>query len=450
MTRLRPYVATILVTLPFTSGLTLPAGFPLKAYELVGALAIVVLVAAHRVRLGRSRPVVWLALVFLAGSFVSSLAGLLLLGRLNLAPLAWATGRFEPHLAAATNLAYLAFVVGLLVLFVHALHVGVLTLGRFVRLWLWGAVAAVLYAVALNLVHVAGLPPALLGYTAPLQTLTLAGVTIVRSGPFLEGNYLGLYLVVSTSLALWAIRHHPTERWYRGVLPLLLVGTALSAAPIAWLATGGLIAVAALDRHFPRGFRTSAAVGLVLLLVAGLATDLVRVQFLDKLSLVLTGGIADHRNVSLIQRANESYKAWLMFQDHPWLGIGVGNYGYLAGHYPELFTWLQVDTLQVRRIPNNIYLEVLGEQGILTAGVFLALHLLVLRQLWRRRQGLLVAGFAAVMAYYLAFPTYTVAFLWVWLAFAVHVGRPPGDDPVAGRPGADGSTGTATVRHAPS
>jgi len=426
MTRLRPYLAVILVTLPFTMGVTLPVAFPLKIYEAVGGVALVVLLAAHRVRIGRSRRVLLLWFLFLGGTLVSAAASLFLLPDVNLGPLAWAHGRFVPRINLAYNLVYLGFVLGLLLLFVHGLRAGVIMPLRFARLWLTGTVAGVAYAVLLNLLHWAGLPLWLALYRAEPQLLRLGGLAVVRNGPFLEGNYLGLYLVLSCAIGLWAVRRQPDDRWYRRVIVAILLGVVISGAPLGIAGVLGLLVLAALQPAYPAGFRRAVAVGVAVVLAVALPTDLVRVQFLEKLSLLFSGSVADHRNVSLVQRANEAYKAWLIFLDHPWLGVGVGNYGYFAGGYPDLFTWLNMDYLSHRRIPNNVYLEVLCEQGAVLGAIFVLSHGLVVRALWRRRAWILLAGCVVLLVYYLAFPTYKLAFLWVAQAFLLHVGYEDG------------------------
>lgn len=420
MTRLGPYLATILISLPFTMGLTLPVVVPLKIYEVVGAVALVVLLTAHRVEAGPSRQVLLLWFLLLAGSFVSAIASLLLLDGVNTGLLDWAQGRFVPVVNLAYNLVYLGFVLGLGALFVHALYTGALTPLGFVRFWLFGALAAAVYAVALNLLHWAGLPRALLLHFGPVQTLPLGGLDVVRGGPFLEGNYLGLYMALSCAFALWAIRERPADAWLRRLLVPIVVGTVISGAPLALLGVGALLAFAACRREYPTSLRRLLGVGLVVALMAGASSNLVRVQFMEKLSLLLTGGVADHGNVSLIQRSNEAYKAWLMFRDHPWLGVGVGNFGYHAWLYPELFTWMPNEAVVNRQIPNNVYLEVLAEQGAPVFLVFVAALAMPWRRLWRRRLALLLIAYTIMLVYFMAFPSYKLAFLWVAMAFFLH------------------------------
>lgn len=422
MTHLRPLLATIVVSLPFTTGLTLPVIIPLKIYEVVGTLGIITMVAGQRIDVGAHRRVVWLWLVFLVGTFISSMASLFLLGRLGTTALAWAVGRYDPLVAPIANLAYLAFVLVLMVMVLHAFNTRQFSAEAFIRYWLLGTVAAVVYAVLLNVVNAIGLPPAVIGYFGKIQTIDIGGLIIVRSGPFLEGNYFGLYLLISATLALSAVRRHPQDLWPRLVLASIIIGTAISAAPLALVGVGALVVLAASSGDYPRGFRLTALVFLLAMAVVGLTTEIVRIQIVEKMSLLWSGGIANHGNVSLVQRADESYKAWLMFLDHPWLGVGSGNYGYLAGQYPDLFEWLRMDSVNARRIPNNIYLEVLSEQGLVLALVFLGGHGYALAGLWRRHDRHVLAGFVAMMVYYLAFPSSTISFLWVWMAYVLHIG----------------------------
>ncbi|MFN2371276.1 MAG: O-antigen ligase family protein [Candidatus Krumholzibacteriia bacterium] len=416
-----PLLRFVLVTLPLTNSVTLPVGFPLKLYEVAGALALGALLLGGMVDLGRRGrvPVLWG--VFWFGSLFASAWGLVALLEADLSMLEWAHGRFHPLANTAFHYAYLAFDIGLMVLVLHVLASGGLDERGFCRWWLYGAALAVAYGVALNLVVAAGLPPAVLLRWDEVQFMTVAGVPVARTGPFEEGNYFGWYLLASTALAAWAALRWG-DRFFRLMLPVLLVGVVMTASPAALLGVLAVLFFAAMDRRVRPGAKLAAVAGAGAVLVFLTGTGLLRTLVIDKFSLLLFGGVTDVTNVSLVQRLNESYHAWLMFLDHPW-GVGMGNFGYFFGRYPDLYTWMVSDFASVKRIANNIYLEVLAEHGAVMGTLFLYLLWRQGRRLVRAREHLLAFAYLLCCGYFLAFPTFRLALVWVFWGLLVHLGR---------------------------
>ncbi len=424
MSRLPLCLSIILVTLPFTNSVTVPVGFPLKIYELVAAVGILSLLG-NGVQLGRlaTIPVYWIA--FAGASLFASAFGLNLIYEHGTHMLEWAHGRYQPLVNTIYHYCYLLLDIGILMLVVQCLHRGWLTARAFVKYWLTGSLLAVVYAVALNVVLLLGLSPVLLLRWDKIQYMQMAGFNIARTGPFLEGNYFGLYLVLSLTLALWAAQRFP-DRYFRLVLPVLLLGVLISASPTAIVCTLVLLMLALVFGGVSPWLRLAGAVGGVLIIAVMIGTGLMQTLIVDKFSLIFFGGVTDTHNVSLVQRVNESYHAWQMFLDYP-LGVGMGNFGYLFGNYPDLFLWLQTDFVNTKRIVNNVYLEVLCEHGILLGILFLYLVLLKIYRLLIVRQWLLSVGMVLLAVYFLAFPTFRLALIWVFWGFVVWLGRTHGE-----------------------
>jgi hypothetical protein len=416
----------ILVTLPLTNSVTLPVGFPLKLYEVAGALALGGMLIGGVEDLQRRGRIPALWAVFLFGSLFSAAWGLNELLDADLTMLDWAHGRFHPAANAAFHFAYLAFDLGLMVLVLDVLGKDGMDLRGFCRAWLQGTLLAVAYAVALNVVLAAGLPAALLLRWDEVQFMSVGGLQIARTGPFEEGNYFGWYLLASAAIAVWSAMRWP-ERFFRLMPPLILVGVVITASPAALLGVLAVFFIAAMDRRVSDWARGAAVAGAVGVMVFLLVTGLFRTLVLDKFSLLLFGGVTDVTNVSLVQRLNESYHAWLMFLDHP-LGVGMGNYGYFFSRYPDLYTWMVSDFSTFKRIANNIYVEVLAEHGIVLALLFLSLLWMQGRRLWRARERLLAFGYLLTCGYFLAFPTFRLALIWVFWGFLVHLGEDAGQE----------------------
>lgn len=411
----------ILLTLAFTNSATLPVGFPLKIYEVVGFLALLILLAGGGIRLGDKARIPLLWGVFFFGSLLASAWGLYELGNRDLSMLEWAHGRYDPLVNTLFHLSYLAFDIGLMVLGLHALVNKLLSLEEFCRWWLYGAVAAVAYGLALNIVLAAGLPSAVLLRFSDVYFMNVAGIPVARTGPFEEGNYFGLYLLASLVIGLYAGRRWP-GRLFRWSVPVVLLGVVMSASPAALLGAGVVVLAAVMTGKISVTQRYL-AIGIAALAFAGLVrTGLFQTVVLDKFSLLFLGGVADTRNVSLVQRLNESYHAWEMFRQYPW-GVGIGNFGYFFGSYPDLYTWLITDFNNFKPIANNVYLEVLSEQGLGMFVLFMGLLGLMVRRMILAREFLVSVGFLLICVYFMAFPTYRLSLIWLFWSFIIYVGR---------------------------
>lgn len=411
----------ILVTLPLTNSVTLPVGFPLKIYEGAGLLALASLALRGTLRLGQHHRLPMLWVVFFFGSMFPAAWGIYQLLEMDLSMLEWAHGRFNPLINTGFHFFYLAFDIGLLTLFVHALVTGLLTVREFCRFWLIGALAAVVYAVLLNLVLQAGLPAALLLRWDEVQFMNLGGLNIARTGPFEEGNYFGLYLLASLVVALRALHQWP-ERFFKLMLPVLAVGVVITASPAALMGMLALVFMAAMRGSTSPRVRALALGGAVVALAVVVQTGLFQTVIIDKFSLLFTGGVTDVTNVSLIQRMNESYHAWQMFLDHPW-GVGMGNFGYFFGGYDDLFVWLVSDFVSFKRIANNVYLEVLCEHGAPLFALFMLILGLMIKRLIHSREFLVAVGLLVLCVYFLAFPTFRLSLIWVFWSLAVFLGQ---------------------------
>jgi len=206
------------------------------------------------------------------------------------------------------------------------------------------------------------------------------------------------------------------------MIPVLALGAVITASPVAMIGVLGLILLAGVTGRLPAGVRVLTGVLALAAVVFVIESGLFRTIVLDKFSLLFSGGVTDTSNVSLVQRINETYHAWRMFLAHPW-GVGMGNYGYFFGDYPDLFTWITADFTSSRRIPNNIYLEVLCEHGAVGFALFVGILGAMGWPLLRRRFWIPAAGFLLLIVYFLAFPTFRISFIWVFWGWIVWLGR---------------------------
>jgi O-antigen ligase len=210
--------------------------------------------------------------------------------------------------------------------------------------------------------------------------------TFEQPNPF--GGFLGLIwplaagLAATSLLAFWRTRrreHLALAAVFGGLAGLLLVGLYVSFSRGAWLgAAAAALAVAiALPRRRWLGLGLVAA-GLVAfggLLSAGLLPAGITERLADAGDFAVVsdvrGATITVDNFAVIERLAHWQAAVAMATDHPWLGVGLGNYG---AAYPQyaLLNW-----------PNPlghahmIYLNLLAETGALGLAAYLVLWLSV-------------------------------------------------------------------------
>jgi O-antigen ligase len=199
---------------------------------------------------------------------------------------------------------------------------------------------------------------------------------------------------------------------------------------LARLAMGACTVLAALGSTL--GFSRGAFIGFALLLVAmtvlryvrarqlafvGACMVLValvvpqigsRIQTLDPIMGVVSNGIPDRPDDSVLSRVTENVAALLVVADHPLLGVGPGQF---PQHYREYAAEVALLTKAEDREAHNLYLDVAAETGLLGLAAFLGAVLVTLGQLARARRrwlrdrpdiALLATGLSLALLTYLA------------------------------------------------
>jgi len=237
------------------------------------------------------------------------------------------------------------------------------------------------------------------------QFVTGRGPPFFAIGPFMRAfghfnqpnpfaGYLATALPIALALAF--LRRDPVTRWARPAAVLIGASIVLSLSRGAWLgvalACGIMLAAAS-----PRTRRLLVPLAAALLLLFSLASlGVLPAVLADRLGIVAEYfGPFDVRraevtpeNWAIVERMAHWQAAWDMFRDHPWLGVGPGNY---ATAYEEYFLpgWLEP-----LGHAHNYYLNLAAETGV----VGLAGYLLVLALGFRAA----VQGLAARTAFWRA------------------------------------------------
>jgi O-antigen ligase len=241
------------------------------------------------------------------------------------------------------------------------------------------------------------------------QEFILMGRFMRAYGTFMQPNpyagYLGYLVPVAASLAVaglgrWACPTGETRRWTDiwiaglcgGVALALAAGIGMSWSRGSWLGLGtALLAVVFLRNR--RSAALAAGGVLVLLLFfsvfgTGWLPRSLGARFVD------VGGLATNvdpagteitdENFALLERLAHWQAGERMFDDHPWLGVGIGNYAasYPAYSLPHWYVALGH--------AHNVYINFMAETGALGLAAFGAFWLGAAWVAWRcagRSQG---------------------------------------------------------------
>jgi O-antigen ligase len=185
------------------------------------------------------------------------------------------------------------------------------------------------------------------------------------AGP-LSANYYALILVMIVPLALDRLWHE------KSTLLRLLAAITLFTSVFSIIFTysrGGFLALIVVLGLMLWHHRTKLTLIFALLLVGLVAFQYVPDQYkarmgllTDLVSVITNEETAVVTDSSFRGRQSEITAAWQMFADHPFIGVGLGNYNATYLDYAE---HLGLDTRGVSRSAHSLYLEIAAETGLI-------------------------------------------------------------------------------------
>ncbi len=209
-----------------------------------------------------------------------------------------------------------------------------------------------------------------------------AAGTFGQPNPY--GGYLGMTLPLAAGLVLtaWPGKAQRRDRRYLQVLwggaavagILMAAGLFASMSRGAWLgaATAVVVVIVARGGTWLRGVLAGGLLAVVLsLLVWGRVPipGALEQRFADYAADLTTLDIraveVTDANFAVVERAAHWQAAWAMFSDHPWTGVGIGNYAEAYAHY-ALPRWQ--DPLGHA---HNYFLNILAEAGVVGLAAYL-------------------------------------------------------------------------------
>lgn len=272
----------------------------------------------------------------------------------------------------------------------------------------------------------------------------VGGVREARlAGPLSDPNFYAQILVPLVPLALYRLWDEPAA--HLKLLAALGLAAVTGALVFTYsrggaLAAGLALALAAVDKKIRLRQVLPCAALIALLLLWAPAEFGGRLETLGRL-------LPEEDEEALTVSAESSIEqrkllmrtAWEMFDAHPVLGVGAGNY---SEHFDEYAAHVGSATSSYenfgdRRYPHNLFLEVAAETGVLglltfaaTVGGALLVALAAARRFRRAgdaRAGGLAASIALALVAYMASSLFLhghyVQYLWLLVALAAAAGR---------------------------
>ena len=197
-----------------------------------------------------------------------------------------------------------------------------------------------------------------------------------RSEGPLSANYFGQMLVVAAVLLFYV----STARTRR----LAAIGIGLCLLAIVYtMSRGSVLALAVAFVTMALLQRWRIGVFLIAGLVVAISIVLVPPQFKERWFELSNPTAKNEVDLSTRQRLGENLAAVQMFEDHPLLGVGPGNF---EVQYLRYAPRIALDTREEPRQAHNLYLEVLAERGVVGALVFTIFMLATVAGAWRARR----------------------------------------------------------------
>lgn len=402
-------IAFLFLFLPFNYALTINLGFPLKISEIalllsVASIGITLLLSLRLPVWGFNSIAVRLIILFVIFATLSTITHL-----------KWSypypTKVFESRLSykldSLLKLFYLYLNVAAMLVAANAFRTNP---KRFTRLLFWGASIAALYTWYLAIASFYDYSPFLLpGMDKDPQKLRLSDFSVIRCGTFKEGNYMGVFLLITGVIAFYFNKQKQGLFFLFSILPTM--------STMAILATVFFLICVLFKRYF----RIRYLLHLVFILgfmisVFGLSLLSPTVRFIIVDKVFVSKNSDASAAYSKTDRLNSVKVAKDITLDNPLLGIGLSNY---ALHYDQYNTLATSPYTNKKPIPNNVYMEMLCETGIIGATLFFMFIIALYRTTSKDRSRVLRYGLIALLMCFNAFPTFSILFIWVFIGLIV-------------------------------
>ena len=203
------------------------------------------------------------------------------------------------------------------------------------------------------------------------------------SGPYGSPNVYSQIMIVLVPLALERVTHERKQFFRLTALWALIVS---SLTVIFTFSRSGFLSLTVVVFLFMAWRGAQLRTWLVLVVLALGLLRLLPEDYTARVATltdIVTDSTVARSEVSFRGRTSETTIGWLMFLDHPILGVGTKNYPVF---YQEYSRKLGIDPRLENRSPHSLYVEIAAEQGLVGIFIFSFLIFTIFKGLFRARR----------------------------------------------------------------
>lgn len=405
--------SAFLVFLPFTQVLTINVGFNLKISELIIIFLIINILNKKTFSYGHINTIDNLLLIFFGLAIVSFFVNMFWLYDYETKVIPY---RINRVVDSFLRIIYLFICI-------VAYFISVKLLSRKISLldyWIKGAFIAALFGWYLAFSSYLGIPYfKLVGMLESPQTY----YGIIRSGPFKEGNFYGLFLLLSATIAFYRKKNAYGFFFLISILSTFSSVTFISA--ILFLVIFYLKKITS-----KKGLKIISFL-VPIIIILGLIitkTDYYKTAVVGKLG--DSSNQITSNNISKVDRMLTARMAFNMGLDNPFFGIGPYNFGNHYDRYNDIEEKIEYvsdyfitffNRKGSRAIANNVYMEVWAEYGFFGFCIYIVFLIKILFISYKIKERAIFGGYICMLLSMNAFPSYIMLFIWVFLAVPVAI-----------------------------
>ncbi len=284
----------------------------------------------------------------------------------------------------------------------------------FVEVLMIGGVITSLYSIYLNLASQFNFYEFLLPGMDEYPQRVFSGA--IRCSTFKEGNYFGLFILILIIISSY-------ERKYKYFIFFSIsIFTSYSTIAIAC----SLVYIVLFS--FFELINKSKFKELFFVLILFFFTFFLIFSTKNVIKYILVSKITgtsvikkgdNQSTISKKERTESSFTAFKIGLDNPIIGVGPSNYSLHFDEYYNDYSLKGLGKLNSKAIPNNVYMEIFSELGLLGMFVFLSLMIYLFYLSLKIEFFSFGLGFLLILINLLAFPTYNMLYLWVFFAYTV-------------------------------
>lgn len=277
--------------------------------------------------------------------------------------------------------------------------------------WIYGALIASIYGWYIFVSSYLNLPYFKLpGMEKSPQMLN----GLIRCGTFKEGNFFGLFLILSAAVSLYR------KKYFFGLFFLISIIITMSTISIV---SSIVFIIYYYRKKIINQKIIKIAPFLIIFLLFFINTDYYKKYVQKKIfeqSIILS-----YNNYSKIERSTTALTAYYMGINNPFFGVGPANY---SPHFDKYNSykkiikrtdkWIDIafSRYNERVIPNNVYMEIWCEYGILGFIFFVSYLIFILIKAIKIREDAITGGIISMLISLNAFPSFIMFFLWVFIS----------------------------------